>query len=620
MDRTGWIVVIVCSLGLAGFWFWNQRDLEEIARARRAAAAQASTGAEKADDSSIVAPGDPGTAVPTPDLGEGEIETPEAVAINEELRSSEVIYDFSNLGGGIATAHLLKHTAHPEGDLFINEYSSHPIGMIVRGISLPDRLEVHEMARPDAGSIVLTALNDAKLRFEKTFRLTEGAESGGDPYLLELDIRITNESDVFQQGSEYYIYTGALSLMHPQEATLYLKFNWRDGRKVTSRDALWFNGKGFLGMQFRQPSEVLTAAPPELRWAGPNNQFYTSLVIPDQVGPGRVWARRLPVELKGYANGRKTTYALHGAVGIPDFGLQPGDSVQQKFLVYTGPREYPRLARIDRGLDGIMHYDDMPVFGGMFGVIPLVSKTLLRLMVWLQSHVHNWGIAILLITFLLRLLIWPLHAKSMATMKRMAQLAPKITELKEKYSDDPQRMQKETMGLYRDYGVNPLGGCLPVFLQLPVFLGFYKMLQSAVELRDKEFLWVQDLSMPDTLFTLKGVPLLGELPVNPLPLIMAGTMLLQMAVTPKSGDKMQQRIFMFMPLIFLFICYNFASALSLYWTGQNIFAIGQMWIMNRRPAPVLEKRKPKPRFDPQAMMNPDRSVKKAKKRNRRTGG
>ncbi len=619
MDRTGWIVVIVCSIGLAGFWHWNQRSLEEVARARRAMAAQSQTEQPPADPS-VVAPADPREAAQPSDPSGAEAEEAAPVEVKEELRSSEVIYDFSNLGGGIATAHLLKHTAHPEGDLFINEYSRHPIGMVVRGNSLPDRPEVHEWVRPDDTSIVFTALNDAKLRFEKTFRLDEGARSGGDPYLVELGVRITNESEVFQQGTEYYLYTGALSLMHPKEATLYLKFNWSDGGKVTSRDAMWFNGKGFLGMQFRQPSEVSAGAPSELRWAGPNNQFYTSLIIHDQEGPGRVWARRFPVELKGYANGRKTTYALHGAVGIPDFSLQPGESVQHKFLVYTGPREYPRLARIDRELDGIMHYDDMPIFGGMFGVIPLVSKTLLRLMVWLQSHVHNWGIAILLITFLLRLLIWPLHAKSMATMKRMAQLAPKIKELKDKYTDDPQRMQKETMGLYRDYGVNPLGGCLPVFLQLPVFLGFYKMLQSAVELRDKEFLWVQDLSMPDTLFTLRGVPLLGELPLNPLPLIMAATMLLQMAVTPKSGDKMQQRIFMFMPLIFLFICYNFASALSLYWTGQNIFAIGQMWIMNRRPDPVLEKRKPKPRFDPQAMLNQDRNAKKPKKRNPRTGG
>ena len=168
-------------------------------------------------------------------------------------------------------------------------------------------------------------------------------------------------------------------------------------------------------------------------------------------------------------------------------------------------------------------------------------------------------------------------------MKRMSKLQPKIAALKEKYPDDPNKMNQEMMKLYRTYGVSPMGGCLPMLAQIPIFFGFYNMLQYAVELRNQPFLgWVNDLSQPDTVAHVMG------LPINILPILMAVTMVIQMQITPKTGDKMQQRIFMLMPLIFFFFCYNFASALALYWTTQNIFSIGQTWLMQKLPEPELK--------------------------------
>ena len=181
-------------------------------------------------------------------------------------------------------------------------------------------------------------------------------------------------------------------------------------------------------------------------------------------------------------------------------------------------------------------------------------------------------------------------------MKRMSKLQPLMKELKEKYKDDPNKLNQETMRLYKDYQINPMGGCLPMFLQIPIFFGYYKMLQFAVELRGHGFLWVPDLSMPDTLYTLHlpfSLPILGaDLPINILPILMAITMVIQMKMTPKTGDAMQQKMMMFMPFMFFFFCYNFASALALYWTTQNIFSIGQTWLNNRLPEPELVKRKP----------------------------
>jgi YidC/Oxa1 family membrane protein insertase len=169
-------------------------------------------------------------------------------------------------------------------------------------------------------------------------------------------------------------------------------------------------------------------------------------------------------------------------------------------------------------------------------------------------------------------------------MKRMSLLAPQMKELQEKYKDDPQKMNSQVMGLYKKYGVNPVSGCLPMVLQIPIFFGLYTMLRFAVEMRGHGFLWVNDLALPDTQFHI------GGLPINPLPLVMAATMFVQMAMTPKSPDpnmQMQQRIFLFMPVIFLVMCYNFAAALALYWTVSNIIGIFQSWVVKRMPEPAL---------------------------------
>ena len=196
-----------------------------------------------------------------------------------------------------------------------------------------------------------------------------------------------------------------------------------------------------------------------------------------------------------------------------------------------------------------------------------------------------------MLTIIIRGAMWPLQNKSTRAMKRMSKLQPEIKELREKYADDPNRQNQEMMKMYRDYGINPLGGCLPLLVQIPIFFGFYIMLQYAVELRQQPFLWVEDLALPDTVATLPfAIPFLGE-GVNLLPIVMAVTMVLQMALTPKTGDKMQRRLFMMMPVIFFFFCYNFASALALYWTTSNIFAIVQMLITRRLPDPELKKKR-----------------------------
>jgi YidC/Oxa1 family membrane protein insertase len=203
-----------------------------------------------------------------------------------------------------------------------------------------------------------------------------------------------------------------------------------------------------------------------------------------------------------------------------------------------------------------------------------------------------YGWAIIAITVIIKLLFWPLTQASTRSMKRLQALQPQMNAIKQKYKDDPVKMNKKTMEFMKENKVSPLGGCLPMLLQIPVFFGFYKMIQSAIELRGAHFLWVSDLSKPDTLFTIPGT----TFPFNLLPLIMGVTMLWQARLTPPSPgmDPMQAKMMRYMPLMFLVFLYNFSAGLALYWTVQNLLTIAQTKLTRMAPetaapakAPVL---------------------------------
>jgi YidC/Oxa1 family membrane protein insertase len=266
--------------------------------------------------------------------------------------------------------------------------------------------------------------------------------------------------------------------------------------------------------------------------------------------------------------------------------IAPGGEASVRLLHYVGPKEFRRLERFENREDLVMQF-------GFFGVI---GKLLLRLMNGIHDNlVANYGIAIILTTVLIKLLLWPVTAKAVQSSKRMAKIQVPLKEVRAKYATDKpgitpaekqklmRKQQEETMRLFREHKVNPLGGCLPILVQIPIFFALFQMLQSASELRFAEFLWVADLSAPDTVASIFGFPL------NILPLFMGVTMFFQMRMMPTpSVDKMQQRIFQFMPAIFLIFCYNFASGLVLYWTVQNLFTILQQWLTKQKddPAPA----------------------------------
>jgi YidC/Oxa1 family membrane protein insertase len=237
------------------------------------------------------------------------------------------------------------------------------------------------------------------------------------------------------------------------------------------------------------------------------------------------------------------------------------------YTLYVGPKEFTALNAVNPALDRAID----------FGWFHFIARPLVVLLRFSHSLTGNYGIDIILLTFLVKLLFFPLSNKSFKSMTQMREIQPLMERLREQYKDDREKLNKEMMELYRRYKVNPLGGCLPMIIQMPVFIGLYQALSHAIELRQAPFFgWIQDLSQPDRLGAVDlwfieppGIPVLT--------LLMGGTMLMQQAMTPAVGDPAQQRMMMFMPLIFTVMFVNLPSGLVLYWLVNNVLSIAQQY-------------------------------------------
>ena len=247
---------------------------------------------------------------------------------------------------------------------------------------------------------------------------------------------------------------------------------------------------------------------------------------------------------------------------------KPNDSIVEtamkmkgggNFRVFVGPKEFDYLKKFNLQLDKSVDF-------GWFGVI---ARPLVQLLKFFNRYLHNYGLAIILVTILIKLVFYPLSQKSYQSMSKMKAIQPKIAKMKEKYKDDKARQQKEMMDLYRTHKVNPFGGCLPIVVQIPVFFGLYRGLMVAIELRHAPFFWwIQDLAAKD--------------PYYITPILMGITMLLQQKMSPTTGDAMQAKMMLFMPIIFTFMFLNFPAGLVLYWLVNNILSIGQQYMVMKK--------------------------------------
>ncbi|MDA3971801.1 MAG: membrane protein insertase YidC [Desulfobulbaceae bacterium] len=252
--------------------------------------------------------------------------------------------------------------------------------------------------------------------------------------------------------------------------------------------------------------------------------------------------------------------------------LSPGNIKSYSYSSYLGPKKLEILKGVGSNLSKAVN----------FGFFDFLAKPMLFLLNFIFDYVKNYGVAIILLTVLIKAVFWPLSYKGMKSMKAMQKLGPKMTQIREKYSDDRDRMNREMMQLYKTYNVSPVGGCLPMLAQIPVFFALYRLLMQTIELRHAPFFgWITDLSAPERLFIGFDLPYLGGLPL--LTLCMGLSMFLQQKLTPQPADATQAKIMMFMPVIFTVISIKFASGLVLYWLVNNLLSMLQQYAINKAP-------------------------------------
>lgn len=580
MDRQAWIAISLCVIGFVALQIYNVQHAPPppvpAAASPTPTAAPENQSSATASQAALVSPA-PG-AIPTPSP---VASIPPFAEKSETLRNADVELRLTNRGAGISEAVLLTHALENGERVILNSADRTPIGAIIEQPAIP-ALSEFSIVRSDDGSIQFDRTTSEGVNVRKRFFFPPATEKK-DNFVAEMDVDFRNDGAQAYTNAGYFVSLGSTQPLHPKDLPSNTRLVWCIEGKPKATDVGWFaGGGGFLGMGQHALRPLYQEKVNGAEWAAMTNQFFTTILTPLNAKVAETWAQ--PFDIKRADS--RPLQGMDGAMGMPGFVLQPGQSNTVRFQIYAGPKLYAQLARLSHDEAEIMN----------FGFFKLISQALLNLLNLLHSWVRSYGLAIILLTACVKGVLWPLQNKANKSMRKMSALAPKMQELKEKYKDDPTRMNQEVMKMYKEHGVNPVGGCLPMMIQIPIFFGLFSMLGQVAELRNSSFLWVHDLSQPDTLFTIPGlgwIPFLGNppagLPINILPIIMGSTNLWLMRMTPKTGDSTQQRVMMFMPLIFLFFCYNFAAALALYYTTQNLFTILQLYQNRRQPVPVLEK-------------------------------
>ena len=307
-------------------------------------------------------------------------------------------------------------------------------------------------------------------------------------------------------------------------------------------------------------------------WTAIRNKYFTAAILASGNGVGyRLTAEGIPLEGKNFQKVFNMYLYL------------PVNTVNQTQL-FIGPLDYQTIKKLDVNLDEIMN------FGA--SIIRPISKGILWVFTWMHTLIPNYGWVLIIFSILLKVVLTPLTNKSTQSMKEMQKLAPKTEALKEKYGNDPQKLNTETMKLYKEHGVNPMGGCLPILLQMPILWALFIVFRSTIELRQAAFIgWITDLSAPDTIFTLPfAIPIYGS-QINLLPILMVLSQIIQQKMSTVSSNQQQKMMMYFMPIVFFFLFNQFPSGLNLYYTLFNILSIiQQKWL-----TPNAKPKKPKQR-------------------------
>ena len=362
---------------------------------------------------------------------------------------------------------------------------------------------------------------------KKTFTLH------GDSYGMDLVQQITNTTSVQQSGS-----LNLLLATHVDSSVKESRF--------AEHGPVSFVGKGLVALKSKDLEKGPKTFDKDVLWTGYADKYFLSAVMAGSSSFGPVVIRE--------ANGR-----VDNTISSLPITLKPGESSTLSYKLYFGPKDLDILKAQDNQLDAVID----------LGWFTIVAKPLLSALKFFYGYVHNYGIAIIIVTVIIKILFYPLTYKSYKSMKQMQKIQPKMAELKEKHKNDRDAMNKAVMELYKTHKVNPLGGCLPMLVQMPIFVALYRALMTSIELRHAPFmLWIMDLSIKD--------------PYYVTPVIMGATMFIQQKMTPNTSmDPTQAKMMLALPLVFTVMFINMPAGLVLYWLVNNMLTIAQQMYINR---------------------------------------
>ena len=573
MNKSEKIIVAILGLMLVGYFWYSSSQAKKNAAAQKARYEQAvEAQRQAAEEAQKQAESEPKPAVADPGLAPtGQVQVvkkqraPEQIVklVNDQ-KGARVEYEFSTWGATLKSATLLEFSQKPgaQGDdnpPFKLDFSDSPALALsgVPGAGADDDWTVQTQAENSvtfaAGPVVrtITLKDNYQLHVKETFKgIPEDTSTG-----LTLGVMSrTSAKDGAQAGD---VSIDSFGTLGEKEAVIH----WNDADHPLKHDLASASGgcscskRSAQGLPLKSTQKIESAS----RWIAVKNDYFVTAFLDCTDRPTGFSATVTRQE-------GTQTYVPQAVSAEAAFKSLKGE---REYTLYVGPKKQALLW--DLGLRDVMDF-------GMW-------RWLCYGMVWVlnlfYAMIPNYGVAIILLTILVRILFWPLTHKSTMGMRKMQEIQPLLKELQAKYKGNPQRLQQETWQLYREHKVNPLSSCLPMLLQIPVFFALFVVLRGAVELRYAPFLWIRDLSQPEALGAKTWFPIFGGL--NILPILMAATMALQSALTPSTGDRSQQRMMMvFMPIMMLVMFYNFASALSLYWTLSQVISIGQTWWIRKK--------------------------------------
>ncbi|KAA0181661.1 membrane protein insertase YidC [Cupriavidus cauae] len=460
----------------------------------------------------------------------------EKIVITTDVVRAEI----DTAGGILSRLELLRHKDEAGNPVVLFQRSAAHTYMARSGLingDLPNHTTVFTAAPGprdlgNAGSldVVLTAEKDG-VRFAKTYRFQKGS------YVVATHFDVTNNR------------------AQPVSPTLYMELA-RDGTHVEQSQfystftgpAVYTDADKYHKISFEDiaKGKVTLPAPSDNGWVAMVQHYFASAWLPQTGKQHSFYVEQIDPNL--YRVG----------VQQPLGEIAPGATVSTDARLFAGPQEEHMLEQIAPGLELVKDY----------GWLTILAKPLFWLLEKLHGILGNWGWSIIALTVLIKLVFFPLSAASYKSMGKMKDLQPRMTAIRERYKNDPQKMNQEMMGLYRTEKVNPLGGCLPILIQIPVFIALYWVLLSSVEMRGAPWLgWIKDLSVPDPFYI--------------LPIVMAVSMFVQTKLNPTPPDPIQAKVMMIMPLVFSVMFFFFPAGLVLYWVVNNILSIAQQWQINR---------------------------------------